>query len=86
MNIFKILNSGDGVLNEPRDADIGSILGLGFPIHTGGVMSYIDYVGAQEFKNYAAVLAEKYGDRFRLPDSLLDRIEKAGSNRVFYKN
>jgi 3-hydroxyacyl-CoA dehydrogenase/enoyl-CoA hydratase/3-hydroxybutyryl-CoA epimerase len=25
-----------GVLQEPKDADVGSILGLGFPIHTGG--------------------------------------------------
>lgn len=81
---YKCLDSG--VLKEPRDADIGSILGLGFPIYTGGVMSYIDYVGAQEFKDYAAGLAKKYGERFQLPKSLLERIEKAGSNRVFYKN
>ncbi len=75
-----------GVLKEAKDADIGSILGLGFPIHTGGVMSYIDYIGAQEFKDYAAVLAKKYGERFQLPESLLERIEKAENNRVFYKN
>ncbi|WP_299391142.1 3-hydroxyacyl-CoA dehydrogenase NAD-binding domain-containing protein [uncultured Gelidibacter sp.] len=81
---YKCLDSG--VLREPRDADIGSILGLGFPIHTGGVMSYIDYIGAQEFKNYAAGLAKKYGERFQLPDSLLERIENAGNKRVFYKN
>lgn len=81
---YKCLDSG--VLNDPRDADIGSILGLGFPIHTGGVMSYIDYIGAQEFRDYAAVLANKHGERFQLPASLLERIEKAGSQRVYYKN
>lgn len=81
---YRCLDSG--VLKEPRDADIGSILGLGFPIYTGGVISYIDYIGAQEFKDYAAVLAKKYGERFQLPESLLERIEKAGSNRVFYNN
>jgi len=74
------------VLREPKDADIGSILGLGFPIHTGGVMSYIDYIGAQEFKDYAALLAKKYGERFQLPESLKQRIERAGTQRVFYKN
>lgn len=81
---YKCLDSG--VLKEAKDADIGSILGLGFPIHTGGVLSYIDYIGAQEFKDYAAGLAEKYGERFQLPESLIERIEKAGTNRVFYKN
>ncbi|HUH29678.1 3-hydroxyacyl-CoA dehydrogenase NAD-binding domain-containing protein, partial [Gelidibacter sp.] len=81
---YKCLDSG--VLKEAKDADIGSILGLGFPIHTGGVMSYIDYIGAQEFKDYAAFLAKKHGERFQLPESLIERIEKAGTNRVFYKN
>ncbi|MBA6152368.1 3-hydroxyacyl-CoA dehydrogenase NAD-binding domain-containing protein [Gelidibacter maritimus] len=81
---YRCLDSG--VLTEPRDADIGSILGLGFPIYTGGVMSYIDYIGGQQFKDYAAGLAEKYGERFQLPESLIERIEKAGNNRVFYKN
>ena len=81
---YKCLDSG--ILKEPKDADIGSILGLGFPIYTGGVMSYIDYIGASQFKKYAASLTEKYGERFQLPESLLDRIQKAGTGRVFYKN
>ncbi|AUC85307.1 enoyl-CoA hydratase [Polaribacter sp. ALD11] len=81
---YKCLDSG--VLTAPKDADIGSILGLGFPIYTGGVMSYIDYIGAQQFKEYAAGLAEKHGERFQLPESLLERIKEAGTGRVFYKN
>ena len=75
-----------GVLKEPKDADVGSILGLGFPIYTGGVMSYIDYIGAQQFKDYAAFLTENHGERFQLPETLLERIQKAGAGRVFYKN
>ncbi|MBO3098316.1 3-hydroxyacyl-CoA dehydrogenase NAD-binding domain-containing protein [Gelidibacter pelagius] len=81
---YKCLESG--VLKEAKDADVGSILGLGFPIHTGGVMSYIDYIGAQKFKDYAAFLAQRHGERFQLPESLLQRIQDAGTNRVFYKN
>lgn len=84
VDAYKCLESG--VLKEPKDADIGSILGLGFPIYTGGVMSYIDYIGAQEFKTYATFLAEKHGERFQLPESLLERIQNAGAGRVFYKN
>lgn len=81
---YKCLESG--VIREPKDADVGSILGLGFPIHTGGVMAYIDYVGAEEFAAYGEKLALKYGERFRLPESLKDRIKTAGTNRIFYKN
>lgn len=81
---YKCLDSG--LIREPKDADVGSILGLGFPIHTGGVMSYIDYVGAPEFALYSEKLALKYGERFALPESLKERIKTAGTNRVFYKN
>ncbi len=75
-----------GVIKEPKDADVGSILGLGFPIYTGGVMSYIDYIGAQNFVAYSELLSKKFGERFKLPTSLKERIKKAGNNRVFYKN
>ncbi|EIA08536.1 3-hydroxyacyl-CoA dehydrogenase NAD-binding domain-containing protein [Flavobacterium frigoris] len=81
---YKCLDSG--VIREPKDADVGSILGLGFPIHTGGVMSYIDYVGAKAFAVYSEKLQLKYGERFTLPESLKERIEKVGSGRVFYNN
>lgn len=81
---YKCLDSG--VIREPKDADVGSILGLGFPIHTGGVMSYIDYVGAEKFATYSKKLEHKYGERFQLPESLKERIKAAGTNRVFYNN
>ncbi|MEZ7504572.1 3-hydroxyacyl-CoA dehydrogenase NAD-binding domain-containing protein [Flavobacterium sp. Arc2] len=84
IDAYKCLDSG--VLQEPKDADVGSILGLGFPIHTGGVMSYIDYVGAKEFALYSAELESKYGARFKMPESLKERIKNAGNNRVFYEN
>jgi 3-hydroxyacyl-CoA dehydrogenase/enoyl-CoA hydratase/3-hydroxybutyryl-CoA epimerase len=81
---YKCLDSG--VIRESKDADVGSILGLGFPVYTGGVMSYIDYIGAKKFALYSEKLALKYGERFALPESLKDRIEKVGSGRVFYNN
>jgi len=81
---YKCLDTG--VLREPKDADVGSILGLGFPIHTGGVMSYIDYIGAEEFALYSEKLEHQYGERFQLAESLKERIKKAGTHRVFYKN
>lgn len=81
---YKCLDSG--VLKEPKDADIGSILGLGFPVYKGGVMSYVDYLGAKEFLNYADNLAEKHGERFKVPTSLREKINQSENNRVFYKN
>tara|TARA_R110002050_G_scaffold56512_3_gene127083 strand:- start:34639 stop:36780 length:2142 start_codon:yes stop_codon:yes gene_type:complete len=84
IDAYKCLDAG--VIKEPKDADVGSILGLGFPIHTGGVMSYIDYIGAVEFAGYSAKLATKYGERFKVPESLKALVHKADGNRIFYKN
>ncbi len=81
---YKCLDAG--VIKAPQDADVGSILGLGFPIYTGGVLSYVDYLGAKEFESYSERLAQKYGERFELPQSLKERIQKSENNRIFYKN
>jgi 3-hydroxyacyl-CoA dehydrogenase/enoyl-CoA hydratase/3-hydroxybutyryl-CoA epimerase len=82
LSMHKCLDSG--VLQEPKDADVGSIL---IRIsHTGGVMSYIDYIGAKEFALYSTKLEAKYGERFKMPESLQERIKSAGTGRVFYEN
>ncbi|PCI34075.1 MAG: enoyl-CoA hydratase [Flavobacteriaceae bacterium] len=83
IDAYKCLDSG--VLKEAKDADVGSILGLGFPIHTGGVMSYIDYIGGVEFEKYSQQLAAKHGERFELPESLKKQITAANGGRVFYE-
>jgi 3-hydroxyacyl-CoA dehydrogenase/enoyl-CoA hydratase/3-hydroxybutyryl-CoA epimerase len=82
IDAYKCVDSG--VLKEPKDADVGSILGLGFPVYTGGVMAYIDFIGGAEFAKYSEQLANKYGERFKMPDSLRKRIEEAVDRRVFY--
>jgi 3-hydroxyacyl-CoA dehydrogenase/enoyl-CoA hydratase/3-hydroxybutyryl-CoA epimerase len=65
----------EGVLRSVPDANIGSILGIGFPAWTGGVVQYVDgYAGGVAgFVARADELAERYGERFRPPQSLLDR-------------
>ena len=35
----------EGVITDPREADVGSILGFGFAPYTGGTLSYIDGMG-----------------------------------------
>ncbi|MDK2122827.1 3-hydroxyacyl-CoA dehydrogenase NAD-binding domain-containing protein [Parachitinimonas caeni] len=60
----------EGVLRSKRDADIGAILGWGFPACLGGPLSYIDTVGAQRFVAECDALASRYGQRFAVPASL----------------
>lgn len=64
----------ENVLRSSKDGDLGSLLGLGFPPYTGGVFSYIDYVGVQNFVNDCDRFAELYGPRFSIPDSLRNKI------------
>ena len=54
-----------GVVTHAADADIGSILGVGFPAYTGGTLSYIDTIGIAPFVAELAQLARRHGPRFR---------------------
>ena len=60
----------EGVLLTPEDANIGSILGIGFPAWTGGVAQFVDQVdgGIAGFAARCAALETKYGERFALPE------------------
>jgi 3-hydroxyacyl-CoA dehydrogenase/enoyl-CoA hydratase/3-hydroxybutyryl-CoA epimerase len=60
----------EGVLRSSTDGDLGSMLGLGFPPYTGGVLSYIDFVGVDTFVKECDDFAERFGARFLVPDSL----------------
>jgi 3-hydroxyacyl-CoA dehydrogenase/enoyl-CoA hydratase/3-hydroxybutyryl-CoA epimerase len=62
----------EGVLTSTADANIGSIMGIGFPPWTGGTAQYIvGYPGGKEgFVARARELAAKFGDRFLPPESL----------------
>ncbi len=63
----------EGVLTTVEDGDIGSIFGFGFAPQTGGTLSYIDYIGLQKFVADCDEFAAKYGDRYKVPDSLRKR-------------
>ncbi|MCU0328118.1 MAG: 3-hydroxyacyl-CoA dehydrogenase NAD-binding domain-containing protein [Chitinophagales bacterium] len=58
------------VLRTKEDGDIGSIFGFGFAPHTGGTLSYIDFVGLAQFVKECDELAKQFGPRFEVPDSL----------------
>src|SRR6476646_8870927 len=66
----------EGVLTSTADANIGSIMGIGFPPYTGGSAQFIvGYQGAggtgkDAFVARAKELTGRYGDRFNPPASL----------------
>lgn len=71
----------EGVLETPQDADLGALLGWGFPSWTGGTLSYIDTVGIATFVSEATRLSVAYGDRFA-PSAWLQ--DKAARQETFY--
>src|SRR3954449_6831839 len=68
----------EGVVESVADANIGSILGIGFPGWTGGVLQYINGYdgGVAGFVARARELAERYGERFEPPASLVEKAER----------
>lgn len=63
---------GEGIVTDPREADVGSILAFGFAPYTGGALSYIDGIGAETFVVRAKQLQRKYGQQFKPPRVLTD--------------
>lgn len=48
----------DGIVESPIEADMGLILGLGFPKFRGGALRYIDAMGAEKF----CALADRFAE------------------------
>ncbi len=69
----------EGVVPEPADADVGSILGWGFPPWTGGTLSLIDTVGVNTFVAECERMAEAYGPRFQPSDWLRKKTSMRGN-------
>ncbi len=67
------------VLTSVRDANIGSIMGIGYPVWTGGILQFINQTGIAEFIRRAEQLSEQCGERFAVPQLLRD-MAKDGLN------
>ncbi|OEJ43723.1 3-hydroxyacyl-CoA dehydrogenase [Streptomyces agglomeratus] len=68
----------EGVLTSVTDANIGSIMGIGFPAWTGGAIQYINGYegGLPGFVARARELAATYGERFTPPALLVEKAER----------
>jgi 3-hydroxyacyl-CoA dehydrogenase/enoyl-CoA hydratase/3-hydroxybutyryl-CoA epimerase len=69
----------EGIVTDPREADVGSIIGFGFAPFTGGTLSYIDGMGAARFVALCDDLAARHGSRFA-PPALLRRMAETGGS------
>jgi 3-hydroxyacyl-CoA dehydrogenase/enoyl-CoA hydratase/3-hydroxybutyryl-CoA epimerase len=61
----------EGVLTSVADGNIGSIFGWGFAPFKGGTLQYINDYGFHEFIKRAQHLHTIYGERFAVPDMLV---------------
>ena len=71
------------VIESVADANIGSIMGIGFPAWSGGVLQYINGyqhpehgTGPAAFVARTRELAAKYGERYEPPASLVELAER----------
>ncbi|HMM54802.1 MAG TPA: 3-hydroxyacyl-CoA dehydrogenase NAD-binding domain-containing protein [Candidatus Desulfobacillus sp.] len=71
----------EGVLAAPADADVGALLGWGYPAFRGGPIGWIDTLGAARFVADCDRLAEQCGERFRPGERL--RAMAASGERFF---
>ena len=79
----------EGVIESAAAANIGSIMGIGFPPNTGGAAQYMTGyqdptdpdgpIGLSVFVERADELADRYGERFRPSAYLRDLAEQGGS-------
>ena len=68
-------------MRATKDGDVGSLLGFGFPPYTGGAISYIDYVGLDQFIADCDEFTQRFGARWTVPASLRKMAEEG---RTFY--
>ena len=71
----------EGIVSNAIDADVGSVIGWAFPAAHGGVIGYINTIGAKQFAAECDKLAEQFGGRFSVPDMLRSMAE---NDEAFY--
>jgi len=66
----------EGIVEDPAEADMGLIFGIGFPPFRGGALRYIDSMGLDKF----CEIADKYADLGKLyhPTEKMREMAKKG--------
>ena len=66
----------EGVLKAPIDADVGSILGWGFPPFRGGPLGWLHTIGVKQAVADLERLEKAHGVRFAVPKKLREMAAK----------
>jgi len=67
----------EGVIDSPRDGDVGAVFGFGFPPFRGGPFRYIDSIGVDEVVRQLEQLNDRFPGRFE-PAELLTMMARRG--------
>ncbi|NKB31629.1 MAG: fatty acid oxidation complex subunit alpha FadB [Pseudomonadales bacterium] len=70
----------DNIVGTAIEADMGLILGLGFPAFRGGALRYVDSLGVSNF----CQIAEKYSEMGELYTPTETMIEKGAAGETYY--
>jgi 3-hydroxyacyl-CoA dehydrogenase / enoyl-CoA hydratase / 3-hydroxybutyryl-CoA epimerase len=66
----------EGIVTDPREADVGSILGFGYAPYSGGAVSFVDGMALKAFVARTKELAAKYGPQFEPGEKLVRMAER----------
>ncbi|MFT4769461.1 MAG: 3-hydroxyacyl-CoA dehydrogenase/enoyl-CoA hydratase/3-hydroxybutyryl-CoA epimerase [Glaciecola sp.] len=66
-----------GVLRSDEDGNIGSIMGIGAPVWTGGLIQFVETYGYERFVRRCRELEATYGARFAPPQIAIERAASA---------
>ena len=69
----------EGVVRSPRDGDLASVYGIGFPPFRGGPLRLIDARGAGKVVEMLKDLADRFGPRFAPAPALVEMAERGKS-------
>ena len=73
----------EGVIASADDADAASLLGLGYPAKTGGVLAWVESFGLPAFVEACDQLARNHGSRFAPSPFLRDLADRGEIPRLY---
>jgi 3-hydroxyacyl-CoA dehydrogenase/enoyl-CoA hydratase/3-hydroxybutyryl-CoA epimerase/enoyl-CoA isomerase len=71
----------ENIVRDPADADMGLIMGIGFPVFRGGALRYIDQMGVKAF----CEMADQYADLGPLYHPTESLRQMAANGESFFK-
>lgn len=66
----------EGVIRSAAEVNTGAVRAIGFPSWTGGPLRLIEAEGAPVFFSRAQAMADRLGERFRLPFATADDLQR----------